>query len=136
MINPSEINLSTLPSLPIESRSQFPRIPAIYFCLTPEGFVVYIGETSNLLNRWRQCAHEKEKGCKELGCDRIAWLSPVPEVRYHRLPTERELIRLHRPVLNMQLWSGMRVHNPEKFHESVLPELQAIKDKVKCDGKK
>lgn len=31
MINPSEINLSTLPSVPLEDRSQLPSTPCIYF---------------------------------------------------------------------------------------------------------
>lgn len=31
MINPSEINLSTLPSVPLEAESAFPRQTAVYF---------------------------------------------------------------------------------------------------------
>ncbi|WP_335029842.1 hypothetical protein [Nostoc sp.] len=65
--------------------------------------------------------------CPKCGCDRIAWLSPVPEVRFHRLLIEKELIRLYHPVLNMQIWNGLRRHDPSKFYNSVLPKLQVKK---------
>ena len=125
MLDPQTINPLTLPSVPLEMRSHLPEIPAIYFCLTPTGNTVYIGETSNLYDRWARYSHSKKQQCQECGCDRIAWLSPVPEVRFHRLSIEKELIRLYRPVLNMQIWNGLRRHDPGRFYDSILPEIQS-----------
>jgi hypothetical protein len=34
MINPSEVNLSCLPWLPLDAKSAFPKNPAIYFART------------------------------------------------------------------------------------------------------
>ena len=125
MIDPSELNLASLPWLPLKAKSALPRQPAIYFCLTPTNAVVYIGETSNLYNRWVKSSHDKKKQCQDCGCDRVAWLAPVPEIRFNRLPIERAFIQVHRPVLNMQVWNGLRSHNPSEFYNLVLPNLQA-----------
>lgn len=53
----------------------------------------------------------------------IAWLAPVSEIRFHRLPVEGKLIGLHRPILNMQVWNGSRRHRPKEFHNTTVLDL-------------
>lgn len=127
------INLSELPWLSFAQVKQLPKIPAIYLCLTPANIPVYIGETSNLYNRWAKDSHDKKRKCLECGCDRIAWLAPVPEIRFHRLPIERELIKLHRPILNMQVWNGLRKHRPGEFYDIIIPKLARKKKEIEAN---
>lgn len=73
MINPSIIKPLTLPSLPLEMRSQLPTTPRIYFCLSESGEVLYIGKAEKLRQRWRQ--HHRCKQLQAMDGDKIAYLS-------------------------------------------------------------
>jgi hypothetical protein len=94
-MNPLGIDFSTLPSLPLASRSGLPTYPAVYFALEGDR-VLYIGRTTNLQQRWM--AHHRHSQLKRLNSVRIAWLecgdaSLLPEI-------EEALIEHFRPELN------------------------------------
>jgi hypothetical protein len=52
MIEPSKIDLKSLPWLSLDSKSAFPRKPTIYFAMNSEGIVQYIGRLINPKARW------------------------------------------------------------------------------------
>jgi len=95
MISPSEINLSTLPSVPLKDRSQLPQSSGIYFAIDSLGTVQYIGRTNNLNQRWTQ--HHRHYQLSEIGLVRIAYLTADIDL----LPSiEAALIQWFNPVLN------------------------------------
>lgn len=97
-MNPLGIDFSTLPSLPLASRSALPPCPAVYFVL--EGnHVLYVGRSVNLQQRW--ITHHRYSQLKGLNNVRIAWLecsdpSLLPEI-------EAALIEYFQPSLNGEL---------------------------------
>ncbi len=96
MINPSEINLSSLPWLPLDAKSAFPRNPAIYFAIDSQGTVQYIGRSINPKNRW--ASHHKYQELETIGSIKIVYLfvdSPelLPQI-------ESALILWFNPPLN------------------------------------
>lgn len=72
MINPSEINLSSLPWLPLDARSAFPKNPAIYFAIDPQGKIQYIGRSLNPKSRWAN--HHKYEQLEAIGSVKIVYL--------------------------------------------------------------
>ena len=95
MINPSELKLDTLPWLPLEARSAFPRQPAIYFAIDSEGTVQYIGRSINPRIRWS--GHHRFSDLQRLGGIRIAYLFVDADL----LPAvEESLISWFNPPLN------------------------------------
>ena len=52
MIDPSELDLSALPWLPLGAKNAFPRDPAIYFAIDSLGEIRYIGRSVNPKQRW------------------------------------------------------------------------------------
>ncbi len=72
MINPSEINLSSLPWLPLDAKSAFPKNPAIYFAIDSQGTVQYIGRSLNPKARWAK--HHRYKQLEAIGSVRIVYL--------------------------------------------------------------
>jgi len=97
MINPSELNLSTLPWLPLEAKSAFPSQPAIYFAIDAQNTIQYIGRSVNPKIRWS--GHHKHSELQEIGSIRIAYLFvDLPEL----LPEiESALIDWFDPLLNV-----------------------------------
>jgi hypothetical protein len=108
MINPSTINLLTLPSVPLEKRSLLPQTPCIYFAIDCQGVVQYIGRSVNPRARW--VLHHKYVELKEISGVRISYLdiddsSLLPQI-------EAALIAWFNPPLNQTknsnpLGSGM-----------------------------
>lgn len=72
MINPADLNLSSLPWLPLEARSSFPRQPAIYFAIDSQNNVQYVGRSINPKQRWTQ--HHRYEDLTAIGQVRIAYL--------------------------------------------------------------
>jgi hypothetical protein len=72
MINPSEINLSSLPWLPLDAKSAFPKNPAIYFAIDSQGTIQYIGCSVNPKARWAK--HHRYKQLETIGSIRIVYL--------------------------------------------------------------
>jgi DNA-binding Xre family transcriptional regulator len=97
MINPSEINLSSLPWLPLDTKSAFPKNPAIYFAIDSQGTVQYIGRSLNPKNRW--ASHHKYEQLQAIGGIKIVYLfvdsgELLPEI-------ELALISWFNPPLNV-----------------------------------
>lgn len=95
MINPSELNLSSLPWLPLEEKTAFPKQPAIYFAIDSLGTVQYIGRTINLNQRWAK--HHRHHQLSKIDSVRIAYLTADTDL----LPSiESALIEWFHPPLN------------------------------------
>jgi len=95
MINPAEVDLSALPSVPLEDRSRLPSEPCIYFAIDAAGVVQYIGRSINPRQRWVQ--HHRYKDLDDLNDVRIAYLFADADL----LPAiERALIAWFKPALN------------------------------------
>jgi excinuclease UvrABC nuclease subunit len=72
MINPSSIDLKTLPWLPLEEKTAFPKQAAIYFAIDSLGCVQYIGRSVNVRTRW--CTHHKYSQLNSIDNIRIEYL--------------------------------------------------------------
>jgi len=97
MIDPSTINFTTLPSLPLNQRSQLPTDSCIYFALSAEGKVLYIGKSDNLAKRWRQ--HHRCQQLEAMDGVRLAWLQV--EDKESLLSIEAAMIKHFQPSLNI-----------------------------------
>ncbi|MEA5578709.1 GIY-YIG nuclease family protein [Anabaena sp. UHCC 0451] len=53
MKNPTEINLASLPWLPLAAKTAFPKNPAIYFAIDSTDTIQYIGRSVNPRARWQ-----------------------------------------------------------------------------------
>ena len=95
MINPETLDLSSLPSIPLESKSELPNKSAIYFAIDSQEAIQYIGRTTDLNQRW-EC-HHRFKQLSVIGGVRIAYLfldsDLLPEI-------EDALIAWFEPNLN------------------------------------
>jgi putative transcriptional regulator len=72
MISPESIDLATLPSIPLESKSQLPKKPGIYLAIDSGGIVQYVGRSINFRQRWAK--HHRHRELEKLEGIRIAWL--------------------------------------------------------------
>jgi len=95
MINPESLDLSTLPSMPLSDRRQFPSVSCIYFAMS-SGDVQYIGRSVNLQQRWIQ--HHRRQYLD--ANSNIAWL----EISNIGLLSQIEtaLIEWFKPPLNRE----------------------------------
>lgn len=93
MINPSTIDLLTLPSVALADRKQLPEIPCIYFAIDGLNQVQYIGRSNNLRQRWL-VQHHRQKQVH--GC-RIAYIQCDPTLLSE---VETALIEWFQPLLN------------------------------------
>lgn len=96
MINPSEINFSSLPWVPLDATAGFPAQPGIYFAIDSQNAIQYVGRSGDVRGRWRQ--HHKYDDLAAIGGVRIVYLfvdAPdlLPEI-------EAALIRWFTPALN------------------------------------
>lgn len=96
MINPKTIDLSSLPSLPIEQRKNLPVAAGIYFAIDSLGSVQYIGRSANIKQRWLN--HHRSSELQEVDRVKLAWIevsdcSMLPEI-------ESALIEWFKPILN------------------------------------
>lgn len=92
----TEINPLTLPSVPLVDRRQLPDASGIYFVLSSDDKVQYIGRSVNLQQRWIQ--HHRLSHLAKLSGVRLAWLevsdaSLLPEI-------EQALIQWFNPPMN------------------------------------
>lgn len=95
--NPTEVDLNTLPWLPLEEKSAFPSRTCIYFAIDSIGIVQYVGRSVNARKRWSK--HHKYEVLLGLGGVKIAYLFvDVPE---SLLEIEKVLIKYYDPPLNI-----------------------------------
>lgn len=90
------IDLASLPSLPLTDVALLPDSPGVYFAISKEGEVLYVGRADSLLNRWR--GHERKSQLMAIEGIRLAWLHSTEEL----VALEREHIEAFNPPLN---WS-------------------------------
>jgi len=70
--NPTAVDLTTLPWLPLEDTSAFPARACIYFAIDSLGTVQYIGRSVNVRQRWAQ--HHKYEALSGADGVKIAYL--------------------------------------------------------------
>ena len=101
MINPSQLNLSSLPSVPLCDRKQLPATSGIYFALSG-GTVQYIGRSVNIRQRWAD--HHQTGELEKAGNVRIAYLAVSDPALLPAIETA--LIEFFNPPLNQCSWGG------------------------------
>ena len=111
MIDPKELDISTLPWLPLEAKSAFPRQPAIYFAMDSNDVIQYIGRSINPKQRWVN--HHKYNDLQKIGEIKIVYLfvdnsELLPEV-------ELALIEWFNPQLNSTLH---KCKQPKKINKN------------------
>ena len=86
-----EMLQQSVPSLPITERSKLPNTAAIYFVFTLDNKLLYIGQTSNLRQRWAQ-HHRYQQFIEASSQTRIGWFAFGEEFKDSLLDIEKELI--------------------------------------------
>lgn len=122
MINPSSIDLKSLPWLPLTEKAAFPKQAAIYFAIDSQGCVQYIGRSVNVRARWGN--HHKFNQLDAIGNVKIAYLFvDLPEL----LPQiETALIEYFQPPLNIISGVLPKKSNTKQIKYSILflsPEM-------------
>lgn len=77
-INPDTPDIAGLPWVLFDERKTLPKASAMYFALTVDERLLYIGKTTNLRTRWY--AHHKAASLTEAGCVRLAWMLCDPSI--------------------------------------------------------
>ncbi len=136
MINPSTLDLKTLPWLPLTEKSAFPKQAAIYFAIDSLGCVQYIGRSVNVRARWG--SHHKYSQLDAIGGVKVAYLFvDMPEL----LPQiETALIEYFQPSLNIIGFQSTEFYanrkpklKKEEIKVNILFELK--KKKIEIKGK-
>ncbi len=91
------INIHSLPSLKIPERYNLPEIGAVYFVLSENNDVEYIGKAKNLRKRWR--SHECCMNLDSPKTCRVSWIAIDGE--NERIEFERRLIHKFNPKNNV-----------------------------------
>ena len=98
MDNLENIDVRSLPSLPLSWRKAFPpKVPVIYFALSQKNEVLYIGQSVNMPGRWN--SHHRLKKLEEIGDVKIAWLEVSDRAMLPEL--ELSLINRFNPIFNI-----------------------------------
>lgn len=92
----SEINPLDLPSVPLIEKDRLPQLAAIYFVISENGKILYIGRSINLASRWNN--HHRYSELKEIRNVRIAWLGCNDESLLPQI--EEAMIKHFSPYLN------------------------------------
>jgi DNA-binding Xre family transcriptional regulator len=95
-IAPQDINLCALPSVLLADRKQLPQTAGIYFAIDGDGVVQYIGQSTNLRQRWLN--HHRKSALDGISNVQIAWIE-VSEPSLLR-EIEEALIEYFNPPLN------------------------------------
>ncbi|MHC5930829.1 GIY-YIG nuclease family protein [Nostoc sp.] len=96
MLNPTSIDLTSLPSVPLSKYSQLPEISGIYFAIDSLNTVQYIGRAKNILSRWR--GHHRKRELQKLDGVRISYLAISDTSLLNEV--ESALIEYFNPCLN------------------------------------
>ena len=81
-IAPDQINPLDLPFVPLKQRNDLPETPAVYFVISEEAEILYIGQAINLRNRWITA---EQVTSPSLATDGAGYISRIPVV----LPRKR-----------------------------------------------
>jgi hypothetical protein len=107
IFTPKQLNLSSLPSIPLDERKNLPECSGIYFAINSAGEIQYIGRSTNIRQRWLQ--HHRYTQLKALGSVQIAWLQVSDSLLLPGI--ESALIEYFQPLLNnteAQEWAARR----------------------------
>lgn len=94
----SVVKITLLPSVPFEHRQTLPAISAVYFVLSAQREIVYIGECGNLYARWVGKHHQRAPQMLRGGY-RIHWQHLPDDVSIRRT-VERQAINYFQPLWN------------------------------------
>lgn len=94
MFDPTQIDLTALPSVMMDRRCELPQCPGVYFAVAADGAVLYIGKARNIFNRW--LGHHRLIDLKRADGVFISWL----EIDGDLDEIEHSCIEHFRPVLN------------------------------------
>jgi DNA-binding Xre family transcriptional regulator len=126
VISPESINLAKLPSVDLSDlsdRAFIPSAPGIYFCLSADGEVLYIGRSINISRRWIQ--HHRQKQLAQIDNVRLAWLE-VSDT--YLLPSiEKALIEYFNPSLNFSpvaVAKGKRRFSMQATISTPIPDIR------------
>jgi hypothetical protein len=96
-LDPETFHPYLLPSVPLAKHSLLPGVPAIYFLMTEDGTVLYVGRTTNLHTCFLT-HHRPRDALMTDGMVRIHWL----EKRLGQAPFAAACVKRFLPPLNMQ----------------------------------
>ncbi len=71
MIDPEDIKPYTLPYQFLSRRQNLPEVSAIYFVISGQDVIHYIGQTVNLRVRWQK--HHRLRQCEKYPDCKIVW---------------------------------------------------------------
>lgn len=126
MINPSELCLDSLPSIPLESRSELPTVPCIYFAIDSQGLVQYIGRSNNARQRW--LSHHCRRPLERMSGVKIAYLQCPKELLDE---IELCLIDWFRPALNKQGVKSQRQKLGLRVRQIKEVEVEGLGDRIR-----
>jgi hypothetical protein len=109
-IAPESFDLSSLPCLPLSGKGKLPSCAAVYFALSSQGRVLYIGRSIDIRERFR--GHHRLPLLEALGGVRIAWLEQSDSLALRRIETI--LIKYFNPPLN-KIPSYLKEEDTEKL---------------------
>lgn len=95
------IHPECLPSLPLSWKSALPKCPGIYFVITEEEEIVYIGRSTNINRRWLSKNHHLYNDLLQIPGLRISWLEVNNANLLPRI--EAALIQGFKPRLNIAI---------------------------------
>jgi hypothetical protein len=123
-----DLNLSELPSVPINQRRNLPAATGVYLVISGLGAVVYVGKSRNIQNRWM--AHHRLYDVSGIAGAHIVWLLTEDERKAAAI--EDELIERFNPPLNVIRRAveriGFLVRMPANLHA-------ALKDRAREQGR-
>ncbi|MBW4455876.1 MAG: GIY-YIG nuclease family protein [Nostoc indistinguendum CM1-VF10] len=127
MINPQELDLQSLPWLPLEEKAAFPKRAAIYFAIDSQKNIQYIGRSVNVRERWDN--HHKYHDLAAMTGIRIAYLLvDLPEL----LPAIEDVLILHfQPPLNI---IGVAARQRHALNQERRMKYMLLKDNSKYTG--
>ena len=119
-ITPEQLNLLSLPSIPLEERKGLPACSGIYFAIDSAGEIQYIGRSNNIRQRWSQ--HHRYSQLEALGSVQVAWLQVSDSLL---LPSiEAALIEYFHPCLNSQVFAPDSDRNSNQLTIRVKEEIK------------
>ncbi|MEO1760854.1 MAG: helix-turn-helix domain-containing protein [Cyanobacteria bacterium J06629_18] len=120
----SEVNPLDLPSVPLIEKDRLPQLAAIYFVISENGKILYIGRSINLASRWNN--HHRYSELKEIRNVRIAWLGCSDESLLPQI--EEAMIKHFSPYLNR---TSLNQSKPKtKFKRSKTKAKKPYADKL------
>lgn len=110
VIAPESFDFSSLPCLPLSDKGKLPSCAGVYFALSSQGRILYIGRSINIRERLK--GHHRVPLLVALGDVKIAWLKESNSLALRRIETI--LIKYFNPPLN-KIPSYLKEEDTEKL---------------------